>query len=180
MKIAVVGCGAMGSVYAGLLAAAGNEVLALTRSEAHVRAINERGLRIEGPAGDRTVRVRALISAPREPVDLIILAVKAADVESGARQAVAMMDPDTVVLTIQNGLGSEETVASIVGTGCLAVGVAAGFGASIRAPGHVHHNAMQAVRFGAFADLAFERIQAIAEVWREAGFDAGAVKDRAR
>lgn len=57
MKIAVVGCGAMGSVYAGLLADAGHEVWAIDAWREHVAAIRERGLRVEGASGDRTVRV---------------------------------------------------------------------------------------------------------------------------
>jgi 2-dehydropantoate 2-reductase len=177
MKIAIVGAGAMGSVYAGLLAVAGNEVVALSRREAHVRAIVDAGLRIQGPTGDHKLRIRASTSAPCEPMDLIILEVKAADVEAAAREALPMVDAHTIVLTMQNGLGSEESVAGIVGPGRLAVGIAAGFGASLIAPGHVYHNAMQAVRFGAYADLPFERIQAIAQTWREAGFDAAAVTD---
>ena len=56
MKIAVVGTGAMGSVYAGLLADAGNEVWAIDTWEVHLHAIAQRGMRIEGASGDRTVR----------------------------------------------------------------------------------------------------------------------------
>ena len=59
MKVAIVGCGAMGSVYAGLLASAGNEVLVVDGWQAHVEAINSRGLRVEGASGDRTVKLRA-------------------------------------------------------------------------------------------------------------------------
>ena len=59
MKIAVVGAGAMGSIYAGLLADAGNEVWAIDTWQAHVDAIRERGLRVEGASGDRTVAVKA-------------------------------------------------------------------------------------------------------------------------
>ena len=56
MKIAVIGTGAMGSVYAGLLAEAGNEVWAVDLWREHLDAIRDRGLRIEGASGDRTVR----------------------------------------------------------------------------------------------------------------------------
>mgnify|MGYP002525003961 FL=1 len=55
MKIAVVGTGAMGSVYAGLLAEAGNEVWAIDVWQEHLDTIREQGLRIEGASGDRTV-----------------------------------------------------------------------------------------------------------------------------
>ena len=57
MKIAVVGTGAMGSVYAGLLASAGHEIWAVDRWHEHVDAIRERGLRVEGASGDRVVRL---------------------------------------------------------------------------------------------------------------------------
>lgn len=178
MRIAVVGCGAMGSVYAARLAAAGHDVLALARSAAHVDAINERGLRLEGPWGDRTVPLRAAQrAAGQEAVDLAILAVKAADVDRAAREALELTGPGTLVLALQNGLGSEERAAAVVGAERLVVGIASGFGASLRGPGHAHHNAMQAMRFGAYAGLPHARVEAMAAAWRDAGFDAAAVQD---
>ncbi|MEZ0381753.1 MULTISPECIES: ketopantoate reductase family protein [Mycobacteriaceae] len=177
MKVAVIGCGAMGSIYAGRLAAAGNDVLALDRSPAHVEAINRDGLRISGPQSDQVVAMRAVTVAPAEPMDLVVLAVKAADVAAGAAQALPLLGEDTPVLTIQNGLGSADTVADIVGAERVAVGIASGFGASRPAPGHVHHNAMRAVRFGAFAALPFAAVEETARVWTDAGFDAAAVAD---
>ena len=63
MKIAIVGCGAMGSVYAGLFASAGHEVWAVDRWREHVEAINRTGLRLEGKSGDRTVKVNATTEA---------------------------------------------------------------------------------------------------------------------
>lgn len=178
MKIAVLGCGAMGSVYAGLLARAGNPVVAVSRTPAHVAAINAQGLRVEGPLGDWRAPMQAVRhAAGMAPVDLVILAVKAADVESAAREALGLIGADTVVLTIQNGLGSAQVAARIVGDDRLAVGIAAGFGAALQGPGHVRHNAMQAVRFGPHAGLAHDRVEAVAAAWRAAGFDAQAVRD---
>jgi 2-dehydropantoate 2-reductase len=179
MKIAVIGCGAMGSIYAGRLAAAGNDVLAIDRSAEHVYAINADGLRISGPHPDQLVTMRAATLAPTEPMDLVVLAVKAADVGAGAAQALPLLAESTPVLTIQNGLGSADTVAGIVGAERVAVGIASGFGASRLAPGHVHHNAMRAVRFGAYAALPFSIVDQIARVGADAGFDAAAVADSA-
>ncbi|WP_046301247.1 2-dehydropantoate 2-reductase, partial [Mycobacterium sp. UM_Kg27] len=102
---------------------------------------------------------------------------QAADVATGANQALPLLGDTTPVLTIQNGLGSADTVADIVGAHRVAVGIASGFGASRPAPGHVHHNAMRAVRFGAYAALPFSTVDQIARVWSEAGFDAAAVAD---
>jgi 2-dehydropantoate 2-reductase len=85
MKIAIMGCGAMGSVYAGLLASAGNEVLAIDRWAEHVEAIRSRGLRVEGASGDRTVRVAASRTAPDTLVDLVVIATKASAARAAAR-----------------------------------------------------------------------------------------------
>lgn len=177
MKIAVIGCGAMGSIYATRLATAGNDVLAIDRHEPSIERISRDGLRVTGPGYDRVVPLRASTTAPDEPMDLIVLAVKAADVTVGARQALPMLGPATPVLTIQNGLGSAETVADIVGAERVAVGIASGFGASRVSPGHVHHNAMRAMRFGAYSSLPHATVEAIARAWADAGFDAAAVTD---
>lgn len=177
MKIAVIGCGAMGSIYAGRLAAAGNDILAVDRSPLHVEAIAAHGLRISGPQPEQVVAMRAATDTPTEPMDLVVLAVKAADVAAGAAQALPLLGEHTPVVTIQNGLGSADTVAGIVGADRVAVGIASGFGASRPAPGHVHHNAMRAVRFGAYAALPLSVVEDIARVWSEAGLDAAAVSD---
>ena len=177
MKVAVVGCGAMGSVYAALLGSAGNDVMAIDRWQAHVDGINDKGLRLEGPWGDRIVRIQAMVEAPAEHVELVILAVKASDVAAAAARALPLIGPSTVVLAIQNGIGSADAAAEVVGKDRMAVGIASAFGASIKGPGHAHHNAMQALRFGAFAGLAFERVDSVAKVWSAAGFDALAVPD---
>lgn len=176
-RIAVVGCGAMGSTYAGLLASAGNEVVAVARSVDHVEAINARGLRVSGASGDRTVAVEARTDVPPEAVDLVVLATKARDVSEAARSATAMIGPDTIVLTIQNGLGSADLVAEAVGADRLIVGVAQGFGASRPEPGHAHHNDMKAIRMGAHAGLPADAVERVAAIWRDAGFDAEATRD---
>ncbi|ORX01667.1 ketopantoate reductase family protein [Mycolicibacillus trivialis] len=177
MKIAVIGCGAMGSIYAAKLGAAGNDVLVIDRGPAAVERINATGLRVTGPDTDQTVPVRAATVAPAESMDLVVLAVKAADVETGARQALPLLGAETPVLTIQNGLGSADVVADIVGADRVAVGIASGFGAAKVAPGHVRHNAMRAVRLGAYRGLSASAAAAIAQVWSAAGFDAAAVAD---
>jgi 2-dehydropantoate 2-reductase len=180
MRIAIVGCGAMGSIYAGLLASAGNEVLAIDTNTDHVQAINNIGLRVSGASGDRTVAIPALASAPskpREPIELLIFAVKAAHVASAAISARNLVGPETLILTIQNGLGSAEVLASELDGERLIVGVAQGFGASLLEPGHAHHNDMKAIRMGSYGTLPISSVEMIAALWRQAGFDAEAVPD---
>jgi 2-dehydropantoate 2-reductase len=171
MKIAIIGCGAMGSVYAGLFASAGHEVWAIDAWRDHVEAMRTRGLRVEGASGDRTVRLNATTSAADAGVcDLVIIATKARDVETAARSAQSLLGPQTTVLSIQNGLGGPDTAAAVLGRERLAVGVVGGFGASMRGPGHAHHNGMELVRLGELAGPATPRLEAVAEAWRSAGF----------
>lgn len=177
MQVAIVGCGAMGSIYAGLLADAGNSVLVVDGWQAHIDAIRACGLRVEGASGDRTVQVQAYSKALVQQVDLIIIAAKAAQIKDAALEATKLMGPGTVILTIQNGLGSADIVADIVGKDRLAVGIAAAFGASLKAPGHAFHNGMAAVRMGAYAGLSGSRVEDIAALWRGAGFTAEAIEN---
>ena len=177
-KVAIIGCGAMGSVYAALMADAGHDVHAVTLWSDHVKAISANGLRVEGASGDRTVRIHA-----RETTDdigrcdLIIVATKAFDVAAAAASCAPLIGAATVVQTIQNGLGSSDIAAPIVGADRLAVGVVGGFGASLRAPGHVHHNGMEMIRFGAYAGLSRAALESSADVWRSSGFKVALFDD---
>ncbi len=168
----------MGSVYAGLLGDAGNEVWAIDPWEEHVAAIREHGLRVEGASGDRVVTVRAT-SDTREvgEVDLVVIATKAMHVRAAAESARALLGPETVVLPIQNGLGSREIVGEVLRDERVVVGIAGGFGASIVSPGHVHHHGMEVVRLGEPDRPVSRRVERIAAVWREAGFTVQAEAD---
>jgi 2-dehydropantoate 2-reductase len=173
MKIAIVGTGAMGSVYAGLFASAGHEVWAIDRWREHVEAMQSKGLRLEGASGDRTVKVNATID-PKDagPCDLVILATKAMHVANAASsiKESSLLRKDTPVLSIQNGLGGPDTAASVLGRERVMVGVVGGFGASMRAPGHAHHNGMELVRLGEFGGPITPRLKKIEEAWKSAGF----------
>jgi 2-dehydropantoate 2-reductase len=171
MKIAIVGAGAMGSVYAGILGDAGNEVWAVDVWTEHVHAIRTGGLVVDGASGTRTVRIQAT-SDPAEAgvCDLVVIATKAMHVEAAAAAARPLLGPDTVVLPIQNGLGSADRIAAVLGEEAVAIGVAGGFGASIVGPGHVHHSGWELVRLGERGRPATARIRAVAKVWAEAGF----------
>ncbi|MGC3984547.1 MAG: 2-dehydropantoate 2-reductase [Pseudorhodoferax sp.] len=177
-KVAIVGCGAMGSVYAALMVSAGHEVHAVTAWPDHAAAMQAHGLRVEGFSGDRTVPIHAGTTTEGiGPCDLVIIATKSFDVDAAARSSLPLLGPDTVVQTIQNGLGSPEKAAAVLGADRIAVGVVGGFGASMRGPGHVHHNGMEMIRFGALAGLSRAAIEASAEVWRSAGFTVAIFDD---
>ncbi len=171
MKIGIVGTGAMGCVYAALLGDAGNDVWAVDSWAEHVAAMAADGLSLEGASGTRNVRLNAT-TEPIEagPCDLVIIATKAMDVAAAAQAARPMVKPDGIVLTIQNVLGSAQKVADILGAERVMLGVVGGFGASITAPGKAHHNGMELVRLGEMNGPVSARVEALAELWRGAGF----------
>lgn len=97
MKIAIVGTGAMGSLYAALLGDAGNEVWAIDQWKEHVDAIQHKGLRLEGKSGDRTVPIHAATSTDSVgPCDLVIIATKAMHVAAAAESSKPLMGPETI------------------------------------------------------------------------------------
>jgi 2-dehydropantoate 2-reductase len=179
MKIAVFGIGAMGSVYAGLMAEAGHEVRAVDVWREHVDAINRSGLRLEGASGDRLIEGIRATTDPAEvgECDLYVLATKASGVGPAAQAIAPLMGPGSVVVTIQNGLGAGERIARFLPAESVLLGVADGFGASIKAPGHAHHNAMNLIRLGEMNGGMSERLQAVTQLWQQAGFNAKAFED---
>jgi 2-dehydropantoate 2-reductase len=168
----------MGSVYAALLADAGTDGSVLDTWELHVGAIRRSGLRVDGASGDRIVRVAATTSAAEiGEVDLVVVSTKAMDVRAASTAAMGLVGAETVVLPIQNGLGSADLVADIFGPERTIVGVAGGFGASVVAPGHVHHEGMELLRLGERVGPVSERLERIAAVWRAAGFEVKTYDD---
>ena len=171
MKIAIIGTGAMGSVYAALLADGGHEVWAVDTWAEHVAAINAKGLRVEGKSGDRTVRMKATTNARDvKDADLVIIATKDDGVAAAARDALAIAKDSAPILTIQNGLGSADKAAAIVGDKRIMMGVVGGFGASMKGPGHAHHNGMEFVRFGEMAGGLTPRLETVKAAWEQGGF----------
>jgi len=179
MKIAIFGVGAMGSVYAGLMAEAGHEIWAVDIWQDHVAAINKTGLRVEGASGDRVVQgIKATTNA--EDVgncDLYVLATKASGVGAAAKTIAPLMGSESIVITIQNGLGAGERIVQFMENERVLIGVADGFGASMKGPGHVHHNAMNLIRVGEMNGGMTERLERITGVWQQAGFNAKAFED---
>jgi len=171
MKIAILGTGAMGSVYAALLADGGHEVWAVDPWGDHIAAINANGLRVEGKSGDRTVRMHATTNARDvKDADLVIIATKDDGVAAAAKDALAIAKDTAPILTIQNGLGSADKVAAVVGEKRIMMGVVGGFGASMKAPGHAHHNGMEFVRLGEMAGGLTPRLETVKAAWEQGGF----------
>ena len=179
MKIAIIGTGAMGSVYAGVLAEAGHEIWAIDSWADHIEQIKSNGLTLEGASGNRTItNLSATTDADDAAAcDLYVIATKADGVGAAAKAVARNMREDSLILTIQNGLGAGERIAKFINTKNVLLGVAEGFGASMKGPGHAHHNAMRQIRIGEMNGGMSERLQTLEAVWREAGFNANGFAD---
>ena len=179
MRIAVLGVGAMGSVYATFFAEAGHEVWAVDKWAEHVSAINASGLRLSGISGDRFVNsVQAVMDVGIVPkCDLYVIATKGSGVAEAAKAISKVMPSHAMVLAIQNGLGAGAKVSDYLPETAVLLGVADGFGAEIRAPGHARHNAMKLIRLGEIQGGRTERLDQLEEIWRNAGFNAKAFGD---
>ena len=179
-KIAIVGTGAMGSVYAGMLGRAGNEVWAIDTWREHLDAIAAHGLHVTGASGDYVVDGINVASTPSEAgaCDVWIVATKAAEVEAAARAVAPCLRTDDVVIAMQNGLGAADRIAKSVPPQHVLLGIAEGFGSSVPAPGHVHHNGMRLIRLGELPPVGMtDRLRRIESLWRDAGFNVKAYDD---
>ena len=179
MKIAVIGAGAMGSIYASFLAQNKNEVLAIDLWEEHLNVIRESGLRVSGFSGDKTVKNIKVSNDINDAkgYELFIIATKASGVGAVASKLSKIASKSSIILTIQNGLGAGERIASFMPTDNILLGVAQGFGAAMIGPGHAHHNNMSMIRIGEMNGGMTSRLETLVKTWCDAGFNAKAFDD---
>jgi 2-dehydropantoate 2-reductase len=174
MRIAIVGCGAVGSLFAANLAQLDDvEVWAFDASRPHVDAINAHGLRLSG-AGDVVGRVQATADAAELPAcDFGIVATKA--MHTGAAiAATAHAFAGGCVATVQNGLGNEETIAAHVERVIRGTTFPAG---KIVEPGHVQWDVKGDTTLGPYGDTPYEEVERLAEACTRAGMTTAAVQD---
>jgi 2-dehydropantoate 2-reductase len=141
MRIVVVGAGGTGGYFGGLLARAGEDVTFIARG-AQLKALRTRGLTLESRlAGTFTIPVQAT-DDPSEigPVDLILFCVKTYDVDAAAESIRPLIHPDTMLLSLQNGIGNEERIAQAAGHDS-GIGAVAYIVSTIKAPGVVAQTA---------------------------------------
>jgi 2-dehydropantoate 2-reductase len=169
MDIAVVGAGAMGSLFGALLSSAASVSL-LDPWEDHVREINEHGLRLSGESGERTVRLPATSDATAlVPADLVIVFVKSSKTAWAAAIAESILKSDGLVITLQNGLGNSDVLEARVGRGRTAAGVTS-HGATLLGPGQVRHAGKGPTHLGFSAENE-DRVRKVAAVFSQAGLE---------
>lgn len=177
MHVAVLGAGAIGTLFAAKLRAAGNDVTLVGRRGEHLDAIRRDGVRIHRPDGGvETITVGVTPDSDRVgEADWLLLAVKSYDTASALADVVDVLG-DMRVLTVQNGLGNAETIADVHGPEHVVVGTTA-HGASIPKPGHVDHAGTGETVVGRYFAPNDDRVAAMADALSAAGVDTS-VTDR--
>ncbi len=138
MKVAVMGAGAVGCYFAGMLARAGHEVVLVGRPQ-HVEAFNTKGLRLEAKTFDETIPVEASTDpAIVAGADLVLFCVKSPDTETAGAQLRPHLAPDTLVLTLQNGTDNAERLRTVIPQPVSAAVVYVA--TEMAGPGHVKHH----------------------------------------
>ena len=181
MRIAILGSGAVGGYFGAKLARSGQDVTFVARG-AHLEAIRARGLRIQSASlGDFVVRAPAEADTARiGHVDVVIVSVKAYDNATALPMLPPMVGPDTVVVTLQNGVDSVDEVAAIVGEGRV-LGGTTYVATALEAPGLIVQTGVhRSIIFGeVFANRGqiTPRVQAIADALAAADIQTTAVPD---
>lgn len=170
LKICVLGAGALGCAIGGVLTEAGHEVWLVNRGQAHVDAMRERGLVLREAGVDRTVQVHAATDCVSiGVVDLVIVLVKSFHTRTVIESARAVVGPQTVVLSLQNGLGHEDILAEVVGREHVLAGKTYAGGVML-GPGHVIAGTRgKETIVGELDGRITERAQRIAAVINQAG-----------
>jgi 2-dehydropantoate 2-reductase len=138
VNIVVLGAGAIGCAYGYQLSA--HHDVTLVGTAAHMQAIREHGLRIEGSIGNGSFPLEAVTSLDRiEPGSLIILTTKVSSTVEAVTPIVPLLHPSVTILCTQNGLYSERLVRNLVGDRAVTLRAITQVGAVLKGPGVVEH-----------------------------------------
>ncbi|WP_281685440.1 ketopantoate reductase family protein [Thalassobaculum salexigens] len=174
MRIVVMGAGGVGGYFGAYLAQAGHDVAFVARG-AHLDALQRDGLRLEGSRGDI---VLPKVTATEDPAslggtaDVILFAVKLYDTETAGVTLMPVVGPETMVVTLQNGVDGPDRLASVLGAHTV-LGGAAYVSALIAEPGVVRYTSdMSKIVFGELDGTQSERARRLADACIAAGFSA--------
>jgi 2-dehydropantoate 2-reductase len=172
MRIAVIGAGGVGGTFGAALAKAGGDVTFLARG-AHLAAMRENGLRVEGDRGETLIRPVQATDNPGAigPVDIVLFCVKLWDVESAGEAIRPLIGSDTGVIPLQNGIDAGDRLIPVLGAAHVMAGTVA-VSATIASPGVIRQT-------GTFMSMAFgerdggktSRAETFLALCHKAGFD---------
>jgi 2-dehydropantoate 2-reductase len=139
LAVAVMGAGAVGCYFGGMLARAGHDVVLIARPQ-HVQAIERDGLRMQTKTFDEPVRLRASSDpAAVEGAQFVLFSVKSTDTEAAGAQIRPHLAPDALVLCLQNGVDNADRLRSVLPPAQVAAAVVY-VATEMAGPGHVKHH----------------------------------------
>jgi 2-dehydropantoate 2-reductase len=169
MRIAMIGAGAMGSMFGARFAQAGAEVMLYDVDREHVAAIRGQGLRLDTPDGERRVPLSATTDASViGPADCAVVLVDSNATAAAAAVAGSVLAPGGYALTLQNGIGNVEALTAALGPGRVIGGTTYNSAAKV-APGHVVHSNIGETTIGELDGGSSGRLTALAALFRSAG-----------
>jgi len=179
MKVAVVGAGAMGSLFGAMLAEAGNDVWLYDVWLEHVQTINQDGLRIEREGKTCTVEIKATVD-PQQigRAELVIIFVKSSQTNLAAETAQTIAGSDGFVMTLQNGMGNADVIAGFIKPERILAGTTS-HGATLLGPGSIRHAGSGPTTIGAWSQTedGLQRAGQLAEFFNRAGIKTESVAD---
>jgi 2-dehydropantoate 2-reductase len=172
MKTAIIGAGAMGSVFASYLAESKDEIIVIDVAKPVVESISSRGLIIRDKAGnEKTFRIAATADPSNVgAVDLLIVFVKCYHTETAVRSALPLLGDNSIVLSLQNGWGNASRIGNLVGQEKVLVGVSY-HSATALGPGHVLHSGQGPTYLGELDGSMSERAEKVASFLASGGIE---------
>jgi 2-dehydropantoate 2-reductase len=177
MKIVIIGPGAVGCLFAAFLSKTREEVWLLDKDAHRANVIQEQGIKLEGISGNWQAKVSATRQAEKiSDVDLIIVCVKSYDTKEAIQQAKGLVGTDTLVLTLQNGLGNIEIIGEVVGQEKVIGGVT-NHGATLLGIGHIRHAGIGETVIGRIDGKIPVQLRQIREIFNKAGLETRISRD---
>ena len=178
MKIAIIGAGAMGSLFGGKMAAAA-DVCLYDVNKAHIDAVKEKGLLMSQGDKETYVKMRATTD-PKEIgiVDVALFFTKYTFMHSAAKDALNCIGPDTIVITLQNGLGCPDLLKEYVSEDQICYGLTS-YTSDFKGPGHIELTTTSSVGtwFWPLNGKVTEKQKELERTMCDAGFDVTITKD---
>jgi len=177
MKIAVLGAGAIGCLFGGLLAIKGEEVTFIDVFEPQIEAINKNGIRIIRDTGKKSVSAKACFAKETADIfDLILLCTKTVNSRSAMQSVIHLIHPGVTVMSIQNGLDNDILLQEFVEVNQIIIGMT-GFPADLKGLGIVESRGSSFTSIIDATGVVSERTKAIADKITKAGLNCVASQD---
>lgn len=177
MKIGIVGPGAMGCLFAAYLSKTGEDICLIDKDKERAEKISQQGIIVEGVSGNWQAKVKVTADIQHLGLlDLIILCVKSYDTKTSATQIKPLVSENTLVLTLQNGIGNIEIISEIVGQDKVIAGVT-NLGSTLIGNGHIRHAGMGETLIGKLDGKLPAQMRSLREIFNRVGLDTRISRD---